>query len=217
MREIVTAKELKFYRVHIDVKNPTGRFLAREKEIGPLLNNPEALKTHLGLSYVPKYITEVNVPKNTKLIIGRIGSQPAFGLMQESGFQYQLMSKIPESSFVNTKLIIGENIVNKMNVRTSIFHETGKVKSWQLEVTHDRILGKNKFNKLKNSIKQNGIQETIKYVEYEGRFHIVDGNHRVMAARELGVNNIPVEKVELPYASYKNIKDLVYYGPKNLF
>lgn len=74
------------------------------------LNNPEALRTHLGLPDVPIYITEVNVPSGTTLLVGRIGPQPTFGLMERSGFQYQAISKIPESSFVNTKPILDPNL-----------------------------------------------------------------------------------------------------------
>lgn len=45
------------------------------------------------------------MPAGTELYIGRIGAQKNFGLMKESGFQYQLISDIPSSSYVNTRLI----------------------------------------------------------------------------------------------------------------
>jgi len=109
LREITTAQEIKSYRVHAAPDRPIGQFLAREKEIIPYLDDPKALRLHLGLPDVPIYITEVNVPANAKLIVGRIGAQPAFDLMEESGFQYQLVSKIPESSFVNTRPIFQPN------------------------------------------------------------------------------------------------------------
>jgi hypothetical protein len=47
----------------------------------------------------------VNIPVNTELLVGRIGPQPSFGLIDKSGFQYQLISDIPNSSFINTRLI----------------------------------------------------------------------------------------------------------------
>lgn len=91
-----------------------GRFLAREKELAPFLNDPEA-RLHLGLPDVPIYITEVNVPANTELFVGRIGSQPKFGLMEESGFQYQAIRDLPESSFVHTRPILEPRINLFMN------------------------------------------------------------------------------------------------------
>lgn len=99
---------MKLYRVHTDVNRPAGRFLAREKELAPFLHDPEALRLHLGLPDVPIYITDVNVPTGTELLIGRIGPQPTFGLMEGSGFQYQLnnIRDIPSSSFVNTRPIL---------------------------------------------------------------------------------------------------------------
>ena len=106
LRKITTAQELKFYRVHVDPERVAGRFLAREKEIAPFLNDPDALRLHLGLPDVPIYITEVNVPANTKLLVGRIGPQPRFGLMDESGFQYQAINELPKSSFENTRLLL---------------------------------------------------------------------------------------------------------------
>jgi hypothetical protein len=106
LRKIITAQELTFYRVHVKPNDVTGKFLAREKEIAPYLNDPEALRIHLGLPYTPIYITEVNVPAGTELLVGRIGAQPSFGLIGKSGFQYQTVGYLPKSSFVNTHLII---------------------------------------------------------------------------------------------------------------
>lgn len=110
LRKITTAQELKLYRVHVDPDRIAGRFLAREKEIAPFLNDPEALRIHLGLPDVPIYITEVNVPANTELLVGRIGPQPSFGLMGESGFQYQAIGELPKSSFVNTRLLLAPKV-----------------------------------------------------------------------------------------------------------
>jgi len=106
LRKITTAQDIKLYRVHTDPDRVAGRFLAREKEIAPFLNDPEALRLHLGLPDVPIYITEVNVPANTELLVGRIGPQPSFGLIDKSGFQYQTIGRLPEESFTNTRPIL---------------------------------------------------------------------------------------------------------------
>ena len=54
-----------------------------------------------------------------------------------------------------------------------------------------------------------GIKDPIKYVEYDGSKYVVDGHHRLRAARELGFETVPVEKVELPYKGYKTVDDLL--------
>jgi hypothetical protein len=55
---------------------------------------------------------QVNVPANTILTVGRIGAQLNFGLMENSGFQYHLTTKIPISSFTNTRLILQPSFTN---------------------------------------------------------------------------------------------------------
>ena len=67
------------------------------------------------------------------------------------------------------------------------------------------------MNKLINDIKHNGISETIKYVEYNGQKYIVDGHHRLIVAKRLGLEQVPIEQVELPYAGYKTTEDLLWF------
>jgi hypothetical protein len=83
-------------------------------------------------------------------------------------------------------------------------------KTVNLNATHKITMGKNKFNKFVDVIKKEGIHDPIKYVEYNGKKYIVDGHHRLQAAKILGIEDVPVEKVELPYAGYKNIEDLLW-------
>lgn len=54
------------------------------------------------------------------------------------------------------------------------------------------------------------LGETVKFVEHEGRRYVVDGHHRLLAARQLGIGEVPVEQVQLPYLGYKTIADLEY-------
>ncbi|EDP46957.1 ParB/RepB/Spo0J family partition protein [Rickettsiella grylli] len=83
----------------------------------------------------------------------------------------------------------------------------------ELEVTHPRTMGRKAFARLVKNIKENGISEAVKYIEYNGKNYVVDGNHRLVAARTLDLNEIPVEKVELPYLGYKSIDDFDFYNP----
>jgi hypothetical protein len=105
IRKITTGQPMRLCRVHTDPNAAGGRFLAREKAIRPLLNNPEALRKYLGLPDVPIYITDVNIPVGTEIYVGRIGPQPAFGLRENSGFQYQTLVRLPKKYFVNTRRI----------------------------------------------------------------------------------------------------------------
>ena len=67
------------------------------------------------------------------------------------------------------------------------------------------------MNALVDDIKVNGIQEPIKYVEHNGQMYVVDGHHRLLAAKRLGITEVPIERVDLPYAGYKTIDDLLWF------
>ena len=91
----------------------------------------------------------------------------------------------------------------KTNNSIATFHP------WDFITTHELTMTKGKFKDFKNDILKNGIKESIKYVEYNGKKYIVNGHHRLQAAIELGIKNIPAEKVSLPYAGYKTFRDLL--------
>ncbi len=74
--------------------------------------------------------------------------------------------------------------------------------------THSLTRSKGSFRKLMNDIKTNGIKEPIKYVVSGGKKYVVDGHHRLSAAKRLGMKTIPSQEVKLPYKGYKTVKDL---------
>ena len=82
---------------------------------------------------------------------------------------------------------------------------------YDLQPTHSQTLSKKEMNKLVADVSNNGIIETIKYVEHNGTKYVVDGHHRLIAAKRLGLTEMPTEKVELPYAGYKTIEDLLWF------
>ena len=86
-----------------------------------------------------------------------------------------------------------------------------KTNPFALQPTHSQTLSKNKMNALMDDIKINGIQEPVKYVEYNEQMYVVDGHHRLLAAKKLGLTEISVEKVDLPYAGYNTIDDLLWF------
>ena len=83
---------------------------------------------------------------------------------------------------------------------------------YDLEPTHGLPDSKNEFNKFVNQVKENGITETVKYVEHDGVKYIVDGHHRIRAAKILGITDVPIEQVQLPYKGYNTVLDLIWYG-----
>lgn len=82
---------------------------------------------------------------------------------------------------------------------------------YDLQPTHSQTLSNKKMNALIDDIKVNGIREPIKYVEYDGQMYVVDGHHRLLAAKRLGLTEVPIEKVELPYAGYSTNDDLLWF------
>ncbi|MBA9073220.1 RHS repeat-associated protein [Flavobacterium gossypii] len=88
--------------------------------------------------------------------------------------------------------------------------EVTKLGTYELELTHSLTKSKSAFAKLKADIKLNGMKEPIKYVIHNGKRFVVDGHHRLRAAKELGIQSVPVKQVQLPYAGYKSADDLIY-------
>lgn len=82
---------------------------------------------------------------------------------------------------------------------------------YELEPTHSQTLSNRQLNKLVKDIKENGIQKTIKYVKVDGTKYVVDGHHRLIAAKKLRLKVIPIEQVQLPYSGYKTVEDLYWF------
>lgn len=81
-----------------------------------------------------------------------------------------------------------------------------------LKPTHYLTRSKTQMQNLVNDIRANGIKEAIEYVEFNGQKYIVGGNHRYFAAQKLGIQNVPVKQVQLPFAGYKTPADLMLEG-----
>ena len=71
-------------------------------------------------------------------------------------------------------------------------------------------MGRNRMNALVRDIKANGMQQPIQFVEHNGTRYVVNGHHRLAAAKRLGLKEVPVEEVTLPFGGYKTPADLQY-------
>jgi RHS repeat-associated protein len=81
---------------------------------------------------------------------------------------------------------------------------------FELEPTHNITKSKTQMAKLKTDVKENGVNEPIKYVEHNGAKKVVDGHHRLSAAKHAGLDKVPAQQVQLPYLGYKTFEDLIY-------
>ena len=86
-----------------------------------------------------------------------------------------------------------------------------KITPSQLTQTQKLTMSRRQYDNLVNSIKKNGIIESIKYVEHKGTKYVVDGHHRLSAAKKLKIDKVPIEKVSLPYKGYKTVEDLLWF------
>jgi ParB-like chromosome segregation protein Spo0J len=83
------------------------------------------------------------------------------------------------------------------------------LKPWELVLTH-AVTSYNRVRRLAMSISADGMKNAIKYVEHDGHKYVVDGHHRIAAAKRAGLQEVPAEEVKLPYGQYKSPKDLTY-------
>ena len=66
--------------------------------------------------------------------------------------------------------------------------------------------------KINESVKREGAKEPVHYFEINGKKFVVNGNHRLRAARAAGLKTIPGQTVKLPYLGYKNEHDVLTGG-----
>ncbi|TAM93656.1 MAG: hypothetical protein EPN39_19540 [Chitinophagaceae bacterium] len=115
-----------------------------------------------------------------------------------------------------TKLLgkeFAEQLEEKAIIKST--EEAGKVEMTNvstLNPTYYLTRSRTQMQALLNDIRTNGIRNPIEYVEFNGRKYIVGGNHRYFIAQKLGIQNVPVKQVQLPFAGYKTPADLMLEG-----
>ncbi|MDN5104872.1 hemagglutinin repeat-containing protein [Aliarcobacter butzleri] len=111
-----------------------------------------------------------------------------------------------------------DGLVNSSTVDSPVFNKSdvviGDIKLLNpndLISTQPITKSSKQLKKLENEILQDGkINESLKYVEKDGKKYLVDGHHRKKIAKDNNIEVVPAEKVELPYKGYKTEKDLEY-------
>ena len=163
---------------------------------------------------------------SSKKIAGKIGeeSEKLGGLLKKIKKPASLATRtkrlvkkfLPKRHYRKFEVVDIEELAKKQGLKPNLqlFAEEMKnfklLSPYELEVTHKITASKGKLLKLIDDIKSNGIKNSVKYVMYNGKKYIVDGHHRVFVAKKLGIKNIPAEEVQLPYAGYKVIEDLLW-------
>jgi filamentous hemagglutinin len=87
-----------FLRVHGE-GNQARSWMMRPDEISGL--SPAQIKERFALPELPEYISEVHVPRGTRLRVGTVGRQPGWG--GGGGTQYELLDRLPEKAFKNRR------------------------------------------------------------------------------------------------------------------
>jgi hypothetical protein len=96
----------------------------------------------------------------------------------------------------------------------------GFVSPSQLERTHG--IGGNESSRtvmeIRDSMRQGGWQGApVSVYEHGGRRYIVDGHHRIAAARRAGLEQVPYQVVDLPFRGYRTLDDVLELpSPDNL-
>ena len=84
-----------------------------------------------------------------------------------------------------------------------------QVSPFDLIPTHGMTMSRRGFERLKAAIRGAGrVEVPVCYVVFRDGRYIVDGHHRVRAARQLGLPSVPAREVELPFRGYQDISDL---------
>jgi RHS repeat-associated protein len=141
-----------------------------------------------------------DIKANTKMIQGM--TEVADATFTAAGFALGGIEGTLGSATTKTVISGAANEVDNVVAKT--------LNPYELTPTHGLTNSKKSFSLLKADIQQNGIKEAINYVESNGTKFIVNGHHRVRAAKELGIKSVPVNQVSLPYGGYRNLNDLIY-------
>jgi filamentous hemagglutinin len=100
-RDVILKNDTVFVRVHGE-DNQASSWMMRAEDIEGL--TAKQIKEKFALPELPKYISEVHVPKGTRIFIGKVAPQKGWG--KGGGIQYELKGdRLPLSTWKNRKPI----------------------------------------------------------------------------------------------------------------
>lgn len=88
------------------------------------------------------------------------------------------------------------NWLQKISYQTMTIDELKKYIDPNVSLNNIRSQERSYLDNLKRQISQNGIQQPLQLKRYNNTFLIWDGNHRLAAAEELGIKELPVIVVD---------------------
>jgi RHS repeat-associated protein len=100
--EFTTTREEIFVRVH-GTDNKGGSWMMHESAICGM--TPEQIKAKYSLPNTPTHVSTVVVPAGTRMRSGKVNPLAEFGGIDVNAKQFQLLQRIPDENFKNTKKI----------------------------------------------------------------------------------------------------------------
>lgn len=110
---------------------------------------------------------------------------------------------------VGTTGTAGPTVINRTAPIVQRTTET-IVRVKDLRATHAVTMSKREFSALKESILSDGVREALVYVEFAGEKYVVDGNNRLRALWQLGIESVKAIKTDLPFRGYIGTINLFY-------
>ena len=163
------------------------------------------LDTFADLAAIPVYLARGDF---ISAGLGALGAVPFVGEVADTAKLARMADKAVDAVKMADKAVDATKTADKVSDAAKGIKRIAPSKLTQ---THKLTLSKKQYSNLVESIRKNGITEPIKYVEYKGTKYVVDGHHRLRAAKQLGLDKIPVQKVSLPYKGYNTINDLPWF------
>jgi len=104
---------------------------------------------------------------------------------------------------------VGEVAVTGEVAEIASVRKAKSLSPYDLTPTHGT--GRSNLKKVEAQIKRDGgITEPVDYIESSGNKYIVDGHHRVQAAKKLGLSEVPVREQQLPFGNYRTTADFQF-------
>lgn len=193
------------------VANTLGKQLGTQEYINRIVNNNPNIAQKIYRWVVDKLQTSNTIKDNNNNVTGfkserlywegvknRFEKAYNEAKLNNDGIdtKYGLFSKKKEQGEINYN--ISEGLIKEIDYKTKEANKNNKsVKYINTAAVYDLINRKggrtyNEQKRLFDYIKQKGIEEPIRITNKDGKYEIVDGNHRVEISHNIGLKKVPV-------------------------